>query len=199
MKSASANVGAKQIASVCAQLEAIGRANTTIGASELLALAEAEFERASSAYAHVLQAAAPVAAVKDDLSSAMTTPAAFDPAAFQKTLPAGMGVDSLLARKLMRLFVGESAKLIAEIERAAAVADSQALFRAAHSLKSSGAAVGASAFAVLAKELESLARAGQTEALADRPARLRLAYERFCAEPAICEMLVPESVERNAA
>ena len=56
LKSASANVGATQFASVCAQLEAIGRANTTIGASELLALAEAEFERASIAFADVLRA-----------------------------------------------------------------------------------------------------------------------------------------------
>jgi two-component system sensor histidine kinase/response regulator len=56
LKSASANVGATQFAGVCAQLEAIGRANTTIGASELLAVAEAEFERASIAFADVLRA-----------------------------------------------------------------------------------------------------------------------------------------------
>lgn len=146
-----------------------------------------------------LPAAATVATAKDDQSSAMSALAAFDPAAFQNILPAGMGVDSPLARKLIRLFVGESAKLLAEIERAGAAVDTQALFRAAHSLKSSGASVGASAFTALARGLEALARAGQTEALPDYPARLRLAYERFCEEPAIRGMLAPEPAERTAA
>jgi len=56
LKSASTTIGAKQFAGVCAQLEAIGRANTTTGASELLALAEDEFKRASIAFDHVLRA-----------------------------------------------------------------------------------------------------------------------------------------------
>ena len=90
---------------------------------------------------------------------------AFEPAAFQKSLPAGMGVDSALARKIIGLFISESAKLIAEIERAATAADTQAMFRAAHSLKSSAASVGALAFSAIARELETLARGGQTEAL----------------------------------
>ena len=121
------------------------------------------------------------------------------PGAFKKTNPPRGGVDSPLARKVIRLFVGESAKLLAEIERAAAVADTQALFRAAHSLKSSGAAVGATAFSGIATEMGALARAGQTEALAAHAARLRLAYERFCEEPAIRGMLAPEPAERTAA
>jgi HPt (histidine-containing phosphotransfer) domain-containing protein len=97
----------------------------------------------------------------------------------------------------MRLFVGESAELLGEIERAAAAADTQAMGRAAHSLKSSGASVGASAFSGVAKEMEALARAGHAEALADHPARLRLAYERFREEPAIRDMLEPDPVERS--
>ncbi len=127
------------------------------------------------------------------------TRAAFDPAAFERSLPTGMGVNSPLAGKLMRLFVGESAKLVAEIERAAAAGDSAAVFRAAHSLKSSGASVGASAFSGIAKELEALARAGQTVALADHPARLRREHERLREDPAIRDMLAPEIIERSAA
>jgi signal transduction histidine kinase/DNA-binding response OmpR family regulator/HPt (histidine-containing phosphotransfer) domain-containing protein len=141
--------------------------------------------------------AAPVATPTDDRGNAMGAAAVFDPAAFQDALPAGMGLDSPLARKVMRLFVGESAELLGEIERAAAAADTQAMGRAAHSLKSSGASVGASAFSGVAKEMEALARAGHAEALADHPARLRLAYERFREEPAVRAMLEPDPVERS--
>jgi PAS domain S-box-containing protein len=140
------------------------------------------------------QAAAPVAANAEQ-SDAMT----FDPAAFQSALPAGMGVDSPLAHRFIRLFVGESAKLLAEIERAAAAADAQAVFRAAHSLKSAGGSVGAGAFAAVARELEALARAGQSEGLAVQAARLRLEYARFCEAPVIRDILAPEPVARNAA
>jgi CheY-like chemotaxis protein/HPt (histidine-containing phosphotransfer) domain-containing protein len=136
-------------------------------------------------------------AAGNEPGNAESAPADFDAAAFQATLPAGMGVNSPLARKLTRLFAGETAKLIAEIERAGA--DTQALCRAAHSLKSSGASVGASVVAGIAREMEALARAGQTAALADHAARLRVAYERYCAVPAIRDMLTTDSIERNAA
>ena len=136
---------------------------------------------------------------RDEESGGISAPAAFDPAALQDALPLGMGVDSPLARKLIRLFVGESAKQVAEIERAAAAADTQALFRAAHSLKSSAASVGASVLSAIARELEALARAGSAAAPAEQPARLRPAYARFCEDPAIRELLAPEPIERNAA
>ena len=145
-----------------------------------------------------LPAAAP-ASGNDAPSGRPSTQTAFDPAAFQNALPAGMGVDSPLARKLIRLFIGESAKQVTEIERAAAAADTQALFHAAHSLKSSAASVGASALAGIAKELEALARAGHSAALAERPARLRPVHARFCDDPAIRDLLTPETIDRNAA
>jgi HPt (histidine-containing phosphotransfer) domain-containing protein len=66
-------------------------------------------------------------------------------------------------------------------------------------LKSSAASVGANALSGIAREVETLARAGQAVAPDDHPARLRSAYDRFCAEPAIRLMLLPESCERNAA
>ena len=129
----------------------------------------------------------------------LIAPPVFDPVSFQNCLPAGIRLDSPLARKIMQLFVGESAKLLAQIEHAAMSADTQVLFRAAHSLKSSAASVGASALSGLAKTLEAQARAGQTGALADHPALLRLAYARFCNESAVCEMLEPEAAEKSAA
>ena len=130
---------------------------------------------------------------------AVAAPAAYDPSAFQNALPPGKGVDSPLARKLMWLFINESAKLVTEIERANAAGDTPAVLHAAHSLKSSSASVGASAVSGVAKELETLARAGNAESFARYPARLRLAYEQFRAEVAIRNMLAPETVERNAA
>lgn len=146
-----------------------------------------------------LHAAAPLAQANNGLSSALSAPAVFDPAAFQNSLPPGKGVESALARKLIGLFISESAKIIDEIARAAASADTQTVFRAAHSLKSSSASVGASALSAVAKELEVQARAGNAEALEEHQARLRLAYERFCGEPAVRGMLAPRSVERDAA
>jgi len=138
-------------------------------------------------------------AVIDDQRHATNAPAAFDPAAFQRALPAGKGVDSALAHKVMRLFAGEATKALAEIERAAAAADVQALNRVAHALKSSAASVGAAALAEIAKEMEALAREGAAAALIGHPPRLRLAYEDFCAEPTIRHMLLPEFADRNAA
>jgi CheY-like chemotaxis protein len=133
----------------------------------------------------------------DETPSAM--PAVFDPAALQRSLPAGMDVASPLAHKVISLFVGETAKTLDEIERAAAVTEIQALSRAAHRLKSSAAAVGAAALSGVAKEIEALTRAGQPVAPAEQPARLRQAYECFCAHAAIREVLVPASFDRNAA
>ena len=130
---------------------------------------------------------------------AMGAPAAFDAATFQRALPVGMGVDSPLARKVMQLFAGESEKALAEIERAAAASDTQALFRAAHALKSAGASVGACAVAGIAKDVEALARAGATVALDDHPLRLRQAYECFSAQPAIRKLLATAPVAEQAA
>ena len=143
--------------------------------------------------------AAPVAGAGNDSGNAASLPADFNSAVFQSALPEGMGVNSPLGRKLTRVFVTESAKFIAEIERAGASGDTQALSRAAHSLKSSGASVGALMVSGIAKEIELLVRAGKTQALAAHAARLRVAYERYCAAPEIRDMLATESARRNAA
>ena len=126
-------------------------------------------------------------------------PAVFDPAALQSSVPAGARNGSQLAQKLIRLFVGESAKLLAEIERARVAGDTQTLLRGAHSLKSSSASVGAAALSRIAEELEACARAGQTSSFVNYPARLRLEYERFRNEPAIRDMFVAEPVGTTTA
>ncbi len=118
-------------------------------------------------------------------NAAAAAPAVFDPAVLAGYLIPGSGKDSKLERKVIRLFLDQCASLLAEIERASAAGDTPALSRAAHTLKSSGASVGAAAIAAVAKELEALARAGRTESIAGHPASLRREYERFCRDPAV--------------
>ncbi len=118
-----------------------------------------------------------------------TPPAVFDPAVLENCLLPETGIGSQLARKIIRLFIDQSAALLAEIERASAAGDTQAQYRAAHTLKSSSASVGAAAFAAVARELEERVRAGQGESIADYPARLRREYERFRDDPGIEAML----------
>ena len=134
-----------------------------------------------------------------DLPSVSGVPAAFDPAALQRALPPGMGLDTTLSRKVIKLFVGEAEKALTQIERAVAAADAHTLGRIAHALKSSAASVGACALADIARELEELARSDTFTTLPDCPARLRLAYERFCAAPEICDLLATEPEQQNAA
>ncbi len=135
----------------------------------------------------------------DALDIADGSRAVFDPAAFRSSLPAGMDVNSAFACKVIRLFVGESKKQLDVIELATESADFRRLLLAAHSLKSSSASVGARAFSEIAKELETLTRAGKLATPEDYPARLRMAYERFCDTPEIRDMLAPDAMERNAA
>ena len=114
-------------------------------------------------------------------------------------MPAGMAVSSPLARKIMSMFVVESRRQLSEIERAAVGADTQALNRAAHSLKSSSATVGASRVSAIAKALEVLVRAGKTADLVDLSARLQLELQRFGAEPALVEMISSKGSDRAVA
>ena len=72
---------------------------------------------------------------------------------------------------------------------AQAASDIKALYHAAHTLKSSSNLVGAGALFSLAKEMEALARAGQTQALDGYLAGLRVEFERYRDEPAIREIL----------
>jgi HPt (histidine-containing phosphotransfer) domain-containing protein len=117
--------------------------------------------------------------------------ATFDPAAFAGILPPEMGLTSVFGRHVLGLFIEQSAVLVDSVEHAAAKDDAKTAFWVAHSLKSTGGSVGAMAFADIAREIEARARTGTTATLADLPGQLRKAYERFCAEPAICAALAP--------
>jgi signal transduction histidine kinase/CheY-like chemotaxis protein/HPt (histidine-containing phosphotransfer) domain-containing protein len=134
---------------------------------------------------------------KPDVGAVGTTPPAFERAALQAALPAGMSADSALGRKLVGLFVTEAARLIGEIERDES--DEGVKLRAAHTLKSSSASVGAVAIAPLAKELETQFRGGTKPDVGAFAARLRAEYDRFCADPTVQGFLQAANDTRQAA
>jgi HPt (histidine-containing phosphotransfer) domain-containing protein len=68
-----------------------------------------------------------------------------------------------LVGKVINIYLEESPKLLTCLRDAIPGGDTTAMTKAAHSLKSSSANVGASALATLCKELEALGRASSTE------------------------------------
>ena len=69
---------------------------------------------------------------------------------------------------LIGLFLGNTARLIADVEEGAAAGDADRVRRAVHTLKSSSANLGATTLSKLCAELERFARDGQVEETAKR-------------------------------
>lgn len=88
-----------------------------------------------------------------------------------------------LLGRILDAYAASAEKLVAEIVSAAARADAEAIRRAAHTLKSGSANVGATDIAARALRLEELGSSGSTEgasALArDLPARLATVLEEL--------------------
>jgi HPt (histidine-containing phosphotransfer) domain-containing protein len=104
----------------------------------------------------------------------MTNPV-IDEAAFAN-LVAMTGEDFI--GELVAAYVEESSPLLTEMQRALAAGEAEALARAAHSMKSSSASLGALRFSELARELENLGRAGDLARAGDRMAHFFKEYER---------------------
>ncbi|SDN91050.1 Signal transduction histidine kinase [Janthinobacterium sp. OK676] len=123
----------------------------------------------------------------------LTPPAAppLTPEAAPETAPAGQPLnrqaleniralsgtdgDALLERVILA-FAGETPRQLTAMREAIAGADAEALRKAAHSLKSSSANVGADGLAQLCKEMEKLGRAGSTEGAAALLRQMRQAF-----------------------
>ena len=118
------------------------------------------------------------------------SPLIFDVTALRDSLPPGMGTNSPLARRLILLFAGEAGSLIDKINQASATNDLKSLFQAAHALKSSSASLGAIEISRLAAELEMHSGTGAVDSSDGYPERLRSAFERFCAESEIRDLLM---------
>lgn len=67
---------------------------------------------------------------------------------------------------LVQRFLGDAADLLEQMDEGAAQGDAARLHRAAHTLKSSAAALGATGLSELARQLEALGRAGSLEGAA---------------------------------
>lgn len=66
--------------------------------------------------------------------------------------------------QLIATYIANSNDLIAKIGESLAAGDAENFKRAAHSLKSTSASIGANALSAIAAQIEAMARAGQMEA-----------------------------------
>jgi PAS domain S-box-containing protein len=82
------------------------------------------------------------------------------------------------ASELMGLFLEDTPNLLADLREAVAQVDGEGLQRAAHTLKSSSASLGAMTLSVLCQELEGMGRAGALEGAAEKVAGVEAEYER---------------------
>ena len=101
------------------------------------------------------------------------------------------------ADRVLDMFSRNTRQMLDEIDTASRQGDLATLQRAAHTLKSSSATVGALALAEQSKQLEMLLRSGKQPA-DDWPAVLRAAYDQF-AEALARHRAAPAAAEENAA
>jgi signal transduction histidine kinase/DNA-binding response OmpR family regulator/HPt (histidine-containing phosphotransfer) domain-containing protein len=73
-----------------------------------------------------------------------------------------------LLAKVVRTYLADAPPRLAEMRAASAAGDAEALRKAAHSLKSASANLGAERLAALCKEIEGLARSGEAQGAAGR-------------------------------
>jgi HPt (histidine-containing phosphotransfer) domain-containing protein len=85
------------------------------------------------------------------------------------------GKDFLI--ELIDVYLDDVPKRLAELRRALETSDLDAFTRQAHTLKSSSAEVGAAGLSAMAKEMESLGRAGRLEGMAKKLSEMEEAYE----------------------
>jgi len=83
-------------------------------------------------------------------------------------------------RRLISMYLSDSPKLLTDICRAVAGGDSAALQRAAHSLKSSSATVGALSLAKHCQALEALGRNRNGDRAAALMAQVHVAHQTAC-------------------
>ena len=83
-----------------------------------------------------------------------------------------------VASELIGLFLEDTPRLLADLRETVAHGDAEGLQRAAHTLKSSSASLGAMGLSALCQELEVMRRAGTLEGAAEKVARVEAEYER---------------------
>jgi PAS domain S-box-containing protein len=100
-----------------------------------------------------------------------------DPAAYDE-LVASTGGDPDFIRELIDTYLTDAPGLFAQMRSALTSGDAETFRRAAHSLKSNSASLGALTLSALAKELEMMGKAGTLEGAAAKIAAADVEYER---------------------
>lgn len=101
-----------------------------------------------------------------------------DPASLEEIASLKEDRTSAFLKEVISVYLESSGRQLAEIRRAAAAADAQALMRAAHGLKSPSGYLGAKGLMELCREVEGLARAGDLAGAEGLLASLEAEYER---------------------
>ena len=83
-----------------------------------------------------------------------------------------------MAREIVELFLQDAPRHVAAILEAAEETDASALERAAHTLKSTSAQMGAEALSALCKELEAAGRSGDVDDVLESALQVEVEYER---------------------
>ena len=102
----------------------------------------------------------------------------FDPGVVQSLPMVADGSNPGFADRVLDMFLDSAGKLLAQFAQAADTGDAPTMQRAAHTLKSSAATVGALALAEQARQIEMHLRSGEAPA-DDWPAVLHTAYDSF--------------------
>jgi HPt (histidine-containing phosphotransfer) domain-containing protein len=112
----------------------------------------------------------------------MTAPEVIDRAALASLLET-VGDDPEFLGELIDSYFEDTAVLLVSMRQAATAADTEALRRASHSLKSNSATFGATRLAGLCQRLEALARDGDLTEAGDQLAEVEAEYGRV--QPAL--------------
>ncbi len=103
--------------------------------------------------------------------------AVIDPAAFDE-LVASTGGEAAFIRELIDTYLTDAPQLFAQMRSALAASDAETFRRAAHSLKSNSASLGALTLSSLAKELEMMGKAANLEGAGTKIAAADAEYAR---------------------
>jgi HPt (histidine-containing phosphotransfer) domain-containing protein len=115
-------------------------------------------------------------------SDAAAGPVADRPAVDRATLEALQDTVGDVLLELIEIYLDHSSELMANLREAVEQASPEALFNAAHALKSSSATLGAGSLSALCQELETMGKAGDLEDAPRKAGQLEAEYERVKAE-----------------
>lgn len=111
-------------------------------------------------------------------ASAATHPLSLRPAIDAAAFQALQSSNGEILPDLLRIYFEHAPRLLANLREALAQGSSQALFQAAHSLKSSSATMGALSLAGMCKELEATGKAGVIDGALEKVEQIEAEYAR---------------------